>query len=90
MQHHLFLLVATALVAKAHLPLALSLQVHHTHVHDGPQVRKGLHHRHVGALIVTVHVQLGKQQDALRMRYPETKLDAGRQANRHTNDFVNE
>ena len=29
------------------LALSLSLQVHYTHVHDGPQVGEGLHHRHV-------------------------------------------
>lgn len=41
-----------------HLSLSLPLQVHHTHVHDGPQVGEGLHHPHVGAQVVAVHVEL--------------------------------
>ena len=30
-----------------YLALALPLQVHHTHVHDGPQVGERLHHSHI-------------------------------------------
>lgn len=40
------------------LALSLSLQVHYTHVHDGPQVGEGLHHRHVRPRVVTVHIEL--------------------------------
>lgn len=30
-----------------YLALALPLQVHHTHVHDGTQIGEGLHHSHI-------------------------------------------
>jgi len=42
----------------SHLTLSLSLQVHHTHVHYGPQVSEGLHYSHKRALVITVHIQL--------------------------------
>lgn len=42
----------------SHLTLSLSLQVHHTHVHYGPQVSEGLHYSHIRSLVVTVHIQL--------------------------------
>lgn len=44
---------------ECYLALALPLQVHHTHVHDGPEVGEGLHGHHVGSLLVAVHVELG-------------------------------
>lgn len=41
-----------------YLPLALSFQVYHTHINNGPKVGEGLHGHHVGALLVAVHVEL--------------------------------
>lgn len=51
----------TELPSGAYLALALPLQVHHTHVHDGSQVGEGLHDAHVRALVVAVHVELETQ-----------------------------
>lgn len=46
-----------------YLALALPLQVHHTHVHDGPQVGERLHHRHIRALFIAVHVELQRNKE---------------------------
>lgn len=32
---------------RGYLALALALQVHHTHVHDGTQIGEGLHHSYI-------------------------------------------
>lgn len=42
----------------SYLPLSLSFQIHHTHVHYWSQVSERFHNCHVRPLIVTVHVQL--------------------------------
>ena len=47
--------------AFVYLALALPLQVHNAHVHNGPQVGEGLHHPHVGTLVIAVDVQLDKR-----------------------------
>lgn len=44
-----------------YLPLPLPLQVHHAHVHDGPQVGKGFHGHHVGALLIAVNIELRRK-----------------------------
>ena len=41
-----------------YLSLALPLQVHHTHVHNRPQVDKRLHHLYIRPGIVRRHIQL--------------------------------
>lgn len=48
-----------------YLALTLSLQVHHTHIHNGPQVGERLHYCDVGALLVAVHVKLQKTNSSL-------------------------
>ena len=42
------------------LTLALSLQVHHTHVDDGSQVGEGLHDLYVGVAVISFHIELNK------------------------------
>lgn len=58
-----------------YLALALALQVHHAHVHDGTQIGEGLHHSHVRALVVAVHVELhrhgGRKSAVIQNRFLE-------------------
>lgn len=41
-----------------YLALALPLQVYHTHVHNGAKIGERLHHCHIWALIIAVHIEL--------------------------------
>lgn len=44
-----------------YLALPLPLQVHHAHVHNGPQVGEGFHGDHIGALLIAVHIELRRK-----------------------------
>lgn len=60
-----------------HLALPLPLQVHHAHVHNGPQVGEGFHGDHIGALLIAVHIELrrkNKGSPAARLADPEERV----------------
>lgn len=60
-----------------YLALPLPLQVHHAHVHNGPQVGEGFHGDHIGALLIAVHIELrrkNKVSPAARLADPEESV----------------
>lgn len=46
-----------------YLALTLPLQVYHAHVHNGAKIGECLHHCHIWALIIAVHVELQRKKN---------------------------
>lgn len=43
------------------LSLTLSLQINHTHIHNGSKVCEGFHGLHIGAILIWIHIQLQRK-----------------------------
>lgn len=44
--------------SQVYLPLALSLKIYYTHVHNGAKIGEGFHGHNIWSLFITVHIEL--------------------------------